>query len=120
MDRAKEIIESDDGLSRKKYPRSPLPIESTNSGSYNPGPVTNADGFSAELSYVSAQRDNLMIEEFSDGPYGAPETTTLGKSTTWEPLQQVVSAHRDQNPVESNSKTPRTEPPTVDPSEPEN
>lgn len=106
----------DDGSTRsKQYPRSPLPIESVNSGSYHPGPIGNAGGDSAELSYVTAQRDNLMIEEFAEGPYGAPEPDWLGKSTAWESGQRVVSSHRDQNPVDSNSKVPLDEPPTEDP-----
>ncbi len=105
----------DDGSEKhKKYPRSPLPIESINSGSYDPGTIGNEDGNSAELSYVAAQRDNLMIEEFAEGPYGAAEPDSLGKSTAWEKGQRVVSSHRDQNPVDSNSKAPANEPPTED------
>lgn len=84
-------------------------VMSTNSGSYHPGPITD-DGDDAELSYVKAQQDDLMLEEFPDGPYGSTRQEPLGKSSPWREGQRSVSAYRDQNPVSSDRKVPLKEP----------
>ncbi|RIV29198.1 hypothetical protein D2Q93_01100 [Alicyclobacillaceae bacterium I2511] len=60
---------------------------------------------------MRAQHNDLMLEEFPEGPYGAPEPTTLGKSSPWEVGQAVVSPYWDQNPVETNRKRPAHERP---------
>jgi hypothetical protein len=62
---------------------------------------------SRELETVQATRDDIMIEEFPEGAYGAathPEH--LGKSSPWEPGQHVVSRFQDENPESSNRKVP--------------
>lgn len=92
-------------------PPSPFPVTSSNSGGYHPGTIGNEDGQSPELSYVEAQQDDLMLEEFPDGAYGANANYKLGKSTPWRKGQRSVSAHRDQNPVDSNRTVPLEEPP---------
>lgn len=91
-------------------------VQSTNSGSYNPGPVTDTtEGEnlnSAELSFVQAQQNDIQLEEFPEGPYGAATDEPIeGKSTPWGPSQQSVSAFRDANPVDSNRKVALNEPP---------
>jgi hypothetical protein len=86
-------------------------VESVNSGSYHPGPVTD-DQQSAELSYVQAQQNDLLLEEFPDGPYGAATNEPLGKSAPWKDGQRSISAFRDQNPAFSDRKVPLDEPDT--------
>lgn len=86
-------------------------IHSVNSGSYDPGPITDT-GNDAELSYVEAQQDDLLLEEFPDGPYGSATNERLGKSTPWRKGQRSISAFRDQNPVSSDRKVPLDEPST--------
>lgn len=105
-------------MSDKNYEANPshtAPDSSPNSGSYNPGPfnpVTD-DAEPRELSYVEAQKKDIMLEEFPEGPYGAATNEdTLGKSTPWKPGQRSISVDRDQNPVFSNRKTPLHEPST--------
>ncbi|WDM03075.1 hypothetical protein JI721_14950 [Alicyclobacillus cycloheptanicus] len=85
-------------------------MASSNSGSYDPGPIGNEDGQSPELSTVIKQQHDLMLEEFPEGPVGAATSPPLGKSTPWRPGQRSVSAHRDQNPVDSNRTIPLHEP----------
>ena len=94
----------------------PPMVSSINSGSYDPGPVTDttegAQLKSAELSIVQAQQNDILVEEFPDGPYGAAIDGPIeGKSTPWRESQQSVSAFRDANPVDSNRKTALDEPP---------
>lgn len=87
------------------------PIRSVASGAYDPGPVTTEDAPNPELSYVQSQRQDILPEEFPEGPYGASALTDgLGKSTPWEHGQRRVSAHRDQNPMRSDRQTPTREP----------
>ncbi|MCL6625653.1 hypothetical protein [Alicyclobacillus shizuokensis] len=77
------------------------------SGAYNPGPVEAAD-----TDVVEAWRNDLQLEEFPDGAYlAATHPERLGKSTPWRPGQQSVSHLRDQNPVSSDRKVARKEPP---------
>ncbi|MCL6637254.1 MAG: hypothetical protein K6T26_04815 [Alicyclobacillus sp.] len=86
------------------------------SGAYNPGPVTGEDAPNAELAVVQAQRNDLQLEEFPEGPYGAASPSeSLGKSQAWEPGQASVSAFRDANPVFSDRKLAEHEPPAQAP-----
>ncbi|MCL6597853.1 MAG: hypothetical protein K6T81_03850 [Alicyclobacillus macrosporangiidus] len=79
----------------------------TPSGTYNPGPVEPAD-----TDVVEAWKNDLQLEEFPDGPYGAAtHPDKLGKSSPWRPGQQTVSHLKDQNPVTSDRKVAREEPP---------
>ena len=86
-------------------------VKSGRSGLYNPGPSLGSQPLSNELSYVRALQNDLMLEEFPEGPYGAPEPATLGKSSPWKVGQAVISPHWDQNPMESNRKRPAEERP---------
>lgn len=91
---------------------------SKHSGVYDPGPVNDtqpetdpSDVATAELTYVQKQQNDLMLEEFPDGPYGAATNEAqLGKSEPWRKGQIAVSAWRDQNPVASDRTTPVHEP----------
>ncbi|MCL6453700.1 MAG: hypothetical protein K6T78_08775 [Alicyclobacillus sp.] len=86
-------------------------LQSVDSGGYNPGPLDPHDN--QELSYVQAQQDDILLEEFPEGPYGSSRSEPVkGKSTPWEPGQRAISAYRDQNPVFSDRKVPLDEPPT--------
>ncbi|WP_274433836.1 hypothetical protein [Alicyclobacillus sp. ALC3] len=104
-----------DQRAQATQPMSPFPIHSNNSGSYHPGPIGNEDGASPELSYVQAWQDDLQLEEFAEGPYGAATAGLPGKSSPWQRGQAVASAHRDQNPVDSDRKLAAHEPPFEDP-----
>lgn len=88
-------------------------MTSVDSGSYDPGPIEPVPEDNAELSYVQAQQDDIMLEEFPEGPYGSARSEPIeGKSTPWEPGQRSISAYRDQNPVDSDRKVPMNEPST--------
>lgn len=89
---------------------------SRNSGAYHPGPIKDNDAPTAELSFVQAQQQDILLEEFPDGPYGAATNMPkLGKSTPWREGQRGISVFRDQNPVASNRKVPLDEPPAKAP-----
>lgn len=46
-----------------------------------------------DLATVESQRNDLMAEEFPEGPYGASlERDTLGKSSPWREDQRTASA----------------------------
>ncbi len=46
----------------------------------------------SELSTVESQRNEIIPEEFPDGPYGAAtHEIKLGKATGWEKDQHVIS-----------------------------
>ncbi|QQE75608.1 hypothetical protein KDJ56_06485 [Brevibacillus composti] len=46
----------------------------------------------SELSTVESQRNEILQEEFPEGPYGsATNAERLGKSTGWEPSQHSTS-----------------------------
>ncbi|WP_134686984.1 hypothetical protein [Brevibacillus migulae] len=48
--------------------------------------------YSSELSTVESQRNEIIPEEFPEGPYGAPTNEArLGKATGWEEGQHVIS-----------------------------
>lgn len=96
---------------QQTQPPSPFTVHSPNSGSYHPGSIGNENGGSPELSYVQAWQDDLQIEEFPDGPYGSARNLPFGKSSPWQRGQASVSAHRDQNPVNSDRKLAEEEPP---------
>lgn len=102
--------------SEKDETHGPPVVQNRNSDSYKPGPVSDtSEGTnlkSAELSVVQAQRSDIQLEEFPDGPYGAvTDAPVEGKSTPWSPSQQSVSAFRDANPIDSNRKVALDEPP---------
>jgi hypothetical protein len=42
-----------------------------------------------ELKTVESQRNELVPEEFPDGPYGAATNQKLGKSSPWRPHQHA-------------------------------
>lgn len=100
----------------KKATHGSKSVSSINSGSYDPGPVAQDETSSArlntaELSTVQAQQNDILLEEFPEGPYGAAtDQPATGKSTPWTPGQQSVSAFRDANPVDSNRKVAIHEP----------
>lgn len=82
-------------------------VASKNSGAYHPGPVSE----DYELERVRAQQNDLQLEEFSDGPYGAATNPDkLGKSSPWKSGQRTVSAFRDANPISNPHKTVEEEP----------
>ncbi|MCF8563500.1 hypothetical protein LLE49_01920 [Alicyclobacillus tolerans] len=87
-------------------------VQSMNSGSYNPGPVQDNEYVpNAESSTVQAMNDDILLEEFPEGPYvAATNETKLGKTSPWKPGQVSVSAFRDSNPVDSDRKTVLHEP----------
>ncbi|CAJ1001762.1 MULTISPECIES: hypothetical protein [Bacillales] len=45
----------------------------------------------SELSVVESQRNEIIPEEFPEGPYGAATNDKLGKATGWEPGQHAIS-----------------------------
>ncbi|MFD2169075.1 hypothetical protein [Tumebacillus lipolyticus] len=55
----------------------------------------------SELEYVQSIRNTVVPEEFPEGPYGSTVflDQPLGKSTPWEPGQQVTSRFFDENPA---------------------
>ncbi|MCL6445868.1 MAG: hypothetical protein K6T83_20875 [Alicyclobacillus sp.] len=91
------------------------PLQSTNSGWYDPGPVNETELPNAELSTVQAHVLDLQLEEFPEGPYGAATSEPLGKSTPRRDGQTSVSPFRDQNPMGSDRKVALHEPPDDDP-----
>lgn len=103
------IPTNNESRDKRHQPPSPFQVESNNSGSYHPGPIGNEDGQSPELSYVQSNQDDLRLEEFPEGPYGASTHPSLGKSSPWEKGQASISAHRDQNPVDSDRTVPQNE-----------
>jgi hypothetical protein len=47
----------------------------------------------SDLSAVESQRNEIIPEEFPEGPYGAStDEARLGKATGWEKGQHVISA----------------------------
>jgi hypothetical protein len=92
-------------------PDSHAPVESAESGAYNPGPVVTEDAPNPEISYVQSMRNDVLPEEFPEGPYGSAALAEgIGKSEPWRPGQRAVSPFRDQNPVGSDRTTPLEEP----------
>jgi hypothetical protein len=92
------------------------PVQSANSGKYNPGPVNETDWLAEELSAVQAQQKDILPEEFPEGPYGAATTEEKpGKTSPWKDGQAVVSSYRDQNPAFSDRNVPDHEPPAEAP-----
>ncbi|GAX91083.1 hypothetical protein [Effusibacillus lacus] len=63
---------------------------------------------SQELELVQAWQKDVLIEEFPEGPYGAQIflDQKIGKSTGWEPGQQVVNRFKDENPTLNDFKVP--------------
>jgi hypothetical protein len=83
------------------------PLTSVNSGSYNPGTISEESAAN-----LDPANNDIMLEEFPDGPYGAAtDAPRLGKSTPWRKNQKSVSAYRDANPLSSNRKVTEDEPP---------
>ncbi|GEO25871.1 hypothetical protein AAC03nite_16560 [Alicyclobacillus acidoterrestris] len=79
-------------------------VESPNSGSYNPGPIKNGENDfpNAELWEVQSRDDDLAVEEFAEGPYGAAfNAPKLGKVSDWKPGQAVTGRFRDANMIHS-------------------
>ncbi|MDI3328957.1 MAG: hypothetical protein QJR06_10410 [Alicyclobacillaceae bacterium] len=59
------------------------------------------------LTFETGWRQNILPEEFPEGPYGmADDPQPSGKSTPWEQGQRVVSRFRDENPAFSDRKSP--------------
>ncbi len=82
-------------------------LESYHSGSYNPGTISETSA-----NNLDAANNDIMLEEFPEGPYGAAEDgPAQGKSTPWRENQRSVSAYRDANPISTNRKVPEDEPP---------
>ncbi|MFC5449527.1 hypothetical protein [Paenibacillus aestuarii] len=51
-----------------------------------------------DLATVESQRNDLIAEEFPDGPYGsASDVESLGKSTPWREDQRTPSAYSYEN-----------------------
>jgi hypothetical protein len=91
-------------------------VHSSNSGKYNPGPVNESDWLAEELSEVQAQQKDILLEEFPEGPYGAPTNEEKpGKTSPWKAGQADVSSYRDQNPAFSDRQVPDHEPPAEAP-----
>lgn len=54
--------------------------------------------FTTDLSTVESQRNDLIPEEFPDGPYGTSlETESMGKSTPWRQDQRPPNAFSYEN-----------------------
>jgi hypothetical protein len=88
------------------------PVRAEASGAYDPGPVIAEDAPNPELSYVQSMRNDVLPEEFPEGPYGSAALAEgIGKSEPWRPGQRAVSPLRDQNPVHTDRTTPAAEPP---------
>jgi hypothetical protein len=60
------------------------------------------------LGYHAGWRQDILPEEFPEGPYGMAEYNDqpVGKSTPWQPGQRVVSRFRDENPAFSDRGSP--------------
>lgn len=88
------------------------PIDSPNSGGYNPGPVTGDNGFpNDELWQVQSQGYDLAIEEFAEGPYGAAHNAErLGKTSEWKDGQAYLGRFRDTNMIRSDRRTALEQP----------
>ncbi|OAB41275.1 hypothetical protein [Paenibacillus antarcticus] len=57
--------------------------------SYDDGFIDEERKQYTDLSTVESQHNDLIAEEFSDGPYGSPvNAETLGKSTPWRSDQR--------------------------------
>lgn len=89
------------------------PVDSPNSGGYDPGPSTQHNGYpTQELWQVESMRNDLAIEEFSEGPYGAATNEShLGKTSEWKDGQAVSGRFRDNNLISSDRRTALKEPP---------
>ncbi|MFC4769850.1 hypothetical protein [Effusibacillus consociatus] len=61
-----------------------------------------------ELEIVQAWQKDLLPEEFPEGAYGSTIylDQPIGKSSEWEPGQQVVSRYQDENPAFHDFKVP--------------
>ncbi|GAA4717524.1 hypothetical protein [Brevibacillus fulvus] len=74
----------------------------------------------SELSTVESQRNEILQEEFPEGPYGAATNEVkLGKATGWEPQQHSTSPrftyetrkmHQDLSRHEPASHPPHSDP----------
>lgn len=82
------------------------------SGAYRPGPVNETGMPTSELAIVQANRNDLALEEFTEGPYGAAtDAPRLGKTSPWRPGQMYSPRFRDANPIDSDRTVPLQEPP---------
>jgi len=50
-----------------------------------------------DLATVESQRNDLIAEEFPEGPYGSPVNAKLGKSTPWRMDQRPPNAFDYEN-----------------------
>jgi len=59
---------------------------------------TEKKRYKGDLATVESQRNDLIPEEFPEGPYGAPILTqSLGKTTPWHSDQRASSAYGYEN-----------------------
>ncbi len=64
---------------------------------FKPKPTYDEQAYS-ELSTVESLRNEILPEEFPEGPYGAPTNELrLGKATGWEEGQHSTSAFTYEN-----------------------
>jgi len=88
------------------------PLQSRNSGTYDPG-ARGVNGLpTEELSIVQSHVLDLALEEFPEGPYGAAtDESKLGKVSEWKPGQAFSGRFRDSNLINSDRKVAMREPP---------
>ncbi|MED1795944.1 hypothetical protein P4V54_25095 [Brevibacillus nitrificans] len=65
----------------------------------------------SELSTVESQRNEILQEEFPEGPYGSSTNRErLGKSSEWEPGQQSTSTRFTYETRNMHQDLPRQDP----------
>jgi len=65
----------------------------------------------SELSTVQSQRNEILQEEFPEGPYGAATNEVrLGKATGWEPGQHSTNTHYTYETRQMHEDLPRQYP----------
>jgi hypothetical protein len=65
----------------------------------------------SELSTVESQRNEILQEEFPEGPYGASTNEArLGKATGWEPGQHSTTTRFTYETREMHQDLPRQDP----------
>jgi hypothetical protein len=85
-------------------------VHSKNSGRYTIPPTSQVPG-EEELELVEAYTQDLTLEEFPEGPYGATTNEVkLGKTSPWKAGQQSIGRYRDANPMRSDRMVVQDEP----------